>query len=150
MAGYRMDTNVQYELRVLTQVVTGDNVEKYINTLQDRRRWSGNRPLKVFLSGSFTENAEDFNKYESIIKQLGMEVVRMDKYWEEHPDEVKLIEEMNETEDEQKLVFWRKDIIHLERCDAVVFLPGWIKHRGCCMEYGAAVAHRPYIRIIKL
>lgn len=134
MVGFKKGSRLEREAPALIAVLNGKDPKDYFDKLQMKRNYQF--PLVVFLSGSFHDNARDFDKYEGLIKALGMCVHRMDKYWKEHPDEVKDIQDCYGSDD--KLPYWRKDLEFLGMSDVLVMLPGWRKHPGCCMEYGYA------------
>ena len=87
--------------------------------------------LKIFLSGSFTENKKDFDLIEGLLTDAGkhgnIEIVRMDKYWESQTD--------HDTSNFEKIDYWLIDLDFMLDCTVVVFCKGWENHAGCRLEH---------------
>ena len=87
-------------------------------------------PIKVFFSGSFTENKKEFDVMEGILtdasKYGNIRIIRMDKYWETQTD--------RDTSNFEKIDYWLVDLDYMLDCNAVIFFNGWEKHKGCLLE----------------
>lgn len=86
--------------------------------------------MKVFISGSFTENKADFDELEGILTDASrygdIEVVRMDKWWD--------TQVAYDTSKFEKVDYWLIDLDFMLDCNAVIFCNGWEKHEGCRIE----------------
>ena len=81
---------------------------------------------KAFISGSFREDKKHFDEVEIYLKGQGLEVVRMDKFWDKQTE--------IDTTNFEKIDYWLVDLEHLATCDMAVFISGWDKHAGCRLE----------------
>ena len=94
-------------------------------------------PVKVFISGSFTENKADLDKIEGLItdasKYGNIEVVRMDKWWD--------TQTCYDTSKFEKIDYWLIDLDFMLDCNAVIFCNDWEKHDGCRIERKFAETH---------
>lgn len=81
---------------------------------------------RAFISGSFKEDKRHFDEIEVYLKAKGLEVVRMDKFWENQTE--------IDTTNFEKIDYCLVDLEYLAKCDMAVFISGWEKHNGCRLE----------------